>query len=110
MLNFINEGHRMPYTNGTSAVIASGDVVVLNSDRCAISLNDIAISGQGVLAMEGVYERPAVNNAAFDVGDKLYWDATAGKLTKTSTDNSYAGICWEAKTTTATTAKFRLGH
>lgn len=40
---------------------------------------------------------PAETGVAWAVGDKIYWDATNGVFTKTTTSNTLAGYVLEAK-------------
>lgn len=104
---FIQEGYNVLHT--ASADIAYGEVVPI-TNAIGISRDAIANGATGVLAVGGVWELPAVNNAAFSVGDILYWDDTANKLTKVSTDNTPAGMCVAAKGTTGTTAQVQIGR
>lgn len=106
--NLIQNGETITWTNGTGSAIASGDIVAIN-DLIGVALVDIAASASGAVATKGVFELPAVNNAAINQGAKVYFDATAGKITPTATDNTLAGIAWEAKASAGTTARVRLG-
>ncbi len=109
MKNRINSGETIPYTNGTSTDIASGDVVPLAAE-CGIAGGDIAVGADGTLAMEGQYEVPAVNNVAFSQGAQLYWDAVAGKATTTAQGNTALGKAAVAKLTAGTTCRVRLNR
>lgn len=104
---YIQKGDTIDYKNGGSSAIEYNEVVVLAS-RISIAGEKIAVGATGSLQVTGVYELPAVNNEAFAVGDLLYWDATAGKLTKTSTSNTAAGWCVEAKATAGTLGKVKI--
>lgn len=106
--NFIQNGETITWTNGTGSAIASGDIVKIG-DLIGVALTDIAASASGAVATRGVYELPAVNNAAITQGAKVYFDATAGKITPTATDNTLAGIAWEAKVLAGTVARVHLG-
>lgn len=106
--NFIQNGETITWTNGTGSAVASGDIVAIN-DLIGVALVDIAASASGAVGVKGVYELPAVTTAAISQGAKVYFDATAGKITPTATDNTLAGIAWEAKIQAGTVARVRLG-
>lgn len=105
---YIQKGEIIDYTNSSGVAIGYGDVVLLTS-RIGIAAENIPSGMTGSLKTEGVYELPAVNNAAFTVGDPLYWDGTAGNLTKTASGNILAGWCFEAKATATAVAKIKIG-
>jgi predicted RecA/RadA family phage recombinase len=105
--NFIQNGETITWTNGTGSAVASGDIVI--NDLIGVALVDIAASASGAVAARGVFELPAVNDAAINQGAKVYFDATAGKITPTATDNTLVGIAWEAKIQAGTVARVRLG-
>jgi predicted RecA/RadA family phage recombinase len=105
---YIHKGDTLDYINSSEADIAYGDVVVIGS-RVGIAGENIAVDATGSLKVVGVFELPAVNDTAFAVGDALYWDATAGKLTKTAEGNTAAGYATEAKAQTGTTARVKIG-
>ncbi len=77
--NFIQNGETITWTNGTGSAVASGDIVI--NDLIGMALVDIAASASGAVAARGVFELPAVNDAAINQGAKVYFDATAGKIT-----------------------------
>lgn len=108
MATYIQKGETIDYTNGGAATISYGAVVPLTT-RIGIAGEDIAVGATGSLHVEGVFECPAINTAAFAVGAALYWDATAGKLTTTSTSNTPAGWCVATKASAGTTAKVKIG-
>lgn len=103
----VQKGQTIDYYNGEAA-IGYGDIVPIVS-RVAVAGEDIPAGATGSLQTEGVWEMPAVTNAAFAVGDALYWDATAGNLTKTASGNTPAGWCVESKATSTATAKIKIG-
>ncbi len=105
--NFIQNGETITWTNGTGSAVASGDIVI--NDLIGVALVDIAASASGAVAARGVFELPAVNDAAINQGAKVYFDATVGKITPTATDNTLVGIAWEAKIQAGTVARVRLG-
>jgi predicted RecA/RadA family phage recombinase len=103
---FIQSGNVIDYT--AAANIAYGAVVPLVT-CVGVALEDIASGATGSVTITGVFEAAAVNTAAFAVGDKLYWDDAANKLTKTDTSNTPAGICVAIKESAGTTARVKIG-
>jgi len=104
---YVQDGKVIDYTNGGAAAIAYGAVVAL-TNCIGIAGEAIAVGATGSLHLEGVFELAAVNDTAFAVGDRLFWDAAASKLTKVSAGNTPAGICVEAKLQAGTTAMVKL--
>ncbi len=59
----------------------------------------------------GVFDHVAEgagSGQAWAVGDDIYWDNTAKRMTKTSTDNTKVGVAVAAKATAATTGRLVL--
>ena len=76
------------YTPGSD--VAAGQVVVVG-DLPLVAHVDIAANTQGALAAGGgVYRMTA--DGAIDQGEAVYWDATAGKLTKTTSGAKHLGF------------------
>jgi predicted RecA/RadA family phage recombinase len=100
-----DKGHVIDYTAG--ADIAYGDVVSLTT-RIGVALEPIANTATGSVAIEGIWELPAITGTAFAVGDALYWDVSESKLTTTSTDNIPAGWATQIKASAAATAFVKI--
>ncbi len=107
MLNFTGEGKRIKWTNGTGSSVASGAVVVIAS-IIGILVTTVANAIAGTLAMDGVYSLAAVSAEAWPLGARLFWDATAAKLTQVAGGNTPAGVAAVAKAAAATTAEVIL--
>ncbi|MFO7153945.1 MAG: DUF2190 family protein [Caldicoprobacter oshimai] len=105
---YIQKGEIIDYVNNGSADIAYGEVVPLVS-RIGVAAENIPVGAIGGVRTEGVFELPAVNDTEFNVGDQLYWDTAAGKLTKNSSGTIPAGWCVEAKATNGDVAKVKIG-
>ncbi|WP_026486690.1 DUF2190 family protein [Caldanaerobius polysaccharolyticus] len=103
---YIQKGEVIDFTNNTGADIAYGDVVPIGS-RIGIAAETIANGATGSLNVTGVYELPADNTVAFNIGDEVYWDDTGDKLTKT-VGTYRAGWVIEPKAQTETTAKVKI--
>lgn len=78
MKNYTRDGNTLDYANAGSA-IASGDVVV-TGHTIGVALTDIATGETGELIITGQVRVPKVSGAVFVVGEKLIWDASAGKF------------------------------
>lgn len=103
---YIQEGEVIDFANSSGSAIAYKEVVPFGS-RIVVAAEAIADGATGSVSLTGVFEIAAVNDTAFAVGDKLYWDNSAKKLQKTAT--AYvAGLCVEAKLQAGTTAKVLL--
>ena len=107
MANFVQDGKYIDYVNRGADGIKRGDPVVL-SESVVIAETDIPAGGKGVLALCGVYEFPSAAEA-IAVGDAVYWDATAGNITKTSTSNKKAGMAVSAQTAAAGKVLVKIG-
>lgn len=87
MADSFQHGHTVDYT--PSSAVAAGDVVVLN-DLVTVAPRPIAANKLGAVAVEGVYALPKATGA-INQGAIVYWDATAGNITTTSSGNKRAG-------------------
>lgn len=87
----------VPLTTTTSVALGIG-----------VTLEDIKANTIGAVATKGVFELPSVTTA-MNLGDQVYWDDTNRKITKTSTNNTPAGMVVEDKASGVTTAKVRIG-
>jgi predicted RecA/RadA family phage recombinase len=109
--NLITSGDIITVTGPTGGVSSGGVVVVRSgtSGMIAVVINDIAAAATGPAYIEGEFELTANagTGKTFAVGDKLYWSSSVG-LTKTTTGNTLAGTCTEAKSASATTGKVKL--
>ena len=101
----VQNGRYLDYVPGSD--VAVGDVVPLTT-FCGVAMTDIPSGTVGTIAAEGVFEVPAVNNAAFAPGDRLYWNAATKKATKTSTDNTPLGLAVAVKAAAGAFARVLL--
>lgn len=94
--NYVEKGDLLKWVNGTASAVVSGAVVILEGLAC-IAQTDIAISGEGALAIVGVYDvtKEAGGGVVFAQGSSVFWDATLETATVTSADgvNALLGIC-----------------
>lgn len=82
--------------------------VVPLADRIGIALENIAAGDTGTVTLTGAFKLPAADGA-IEVGAKVYFDAAAGKVTTTATDNIPAGYAIEPKTAAAASIVVRIG-
>lgn len=115
MKNFIQEGRRITWTNGTGSDVAAGDPVVVGALLC-VALVDIADGASGQLATEGVYELPKVADVsghAIAQGEELVFDVSVGKFdlgAAVAAEGDLVGgsVAWFAATSAATTVKVKI--
>lgn len=98
------DGDLVDYT--PSAAVAAGDVVILN-DLVTVAPRPIAANKLGAVAVEGIFILPKASGA-IGQGAIVYWDATAGNITTTSSSNKRAGKAAEAAASADTTVKVLL--
>ena len=79
MKNFIQLGETL--TVAAPATITSGQLVVVGS-LIGVANFDAASGADVEIDIAGVFELPKVLTDAIAVGDRLYWDSAAAKLTK----------------------------
>jgi len=78
--------------NGATAQ-AAGTMFKLGTDQIVVALQDIAANGTGLCLREGQVVYTKETGTAWTVGQIIYWDDSAKKLTHTATSNTRAGIC-----------------
>ena len=120
--NHTQPGAAMPWTNGTGAAVASGDVVDLGSGGAGmigVAAGDIADGDQGILFTEEVWELPKDTSVAIAQGAQLYLTAaglqTAGLITTNVNDGDTtpvpytpAGKAFAAAATADTTIQIKI--
>jgi predicted RecA/RadA family phage recombinase len=89
MKNYIQPGHTITLT--ALAAITSGSGLLVGA-IFGIAAHDAA-SGEPVETLTvGVIDITKVGSQAWAVGDKIYWDNTNKRTTKTATDNTLIGV------------------
>jgi len=104
----IQNGKTMAWSNATGSDVSSGDLVNVNG-TFGVALADIANGSSGTLAMEGVFEIPAINTAAISQGNPVYYVTATGKGSPVAEDQKYIGLAWETKAEAGTTVLVKLG-
>jgi predicted RecA/RadA family phage recombinase len=102
---FNQDGNVIDYTAG--ADISVGDVVPM-TNFCGVALTGIANGATGAVKVDGIYAIPTDTGAAWNVGDKIYWNDTTNVGTKTATDNTPLGYAVAAKLSAGTSCKVLL--
>ncbi|WP_444890036.1 capsid cement protein [Microbulbifer sp. DLAB2-AA] len=74
--NFVQDGRMLDYTNSTSSVITSGQVLAVGA-VLGVAMDDIAVGESGVIAIDGVFTVPKVSGAVIAQGESLTWDVSA---------------------------------
>lgn len=105
MKNYIGPGKSMTVTAG--GAIVAGNAYIVGS-FVGVASTSAANTEQYELCLEGVFELPKKANLEIVQGDKVWWDATPGEVTKTAADGTYCGIAVATAAGAATTVKVRL--
>jgi len=106
------EKDHVRYLNSTDAAIDAGDVGVLEDAQVGLAFTDIAVDGTGVVRTRGMFEftKATGSGTALAAGQKVYWDASAAKVTPVQGQNAFIGRAFEASSTTDTLAWVLLGE
>lgn len=107
MKNFIEAGDTLTVPAPTGGVI-SGGVVIIGSLK-GVAGSTAAAGVSVAVKTTGVFELPKVSAQAWTVGAPIYWDATAGNATTTSTDNTAIGFATEAAANPSAVGRVRVG-
>ncbi|CDE43834.1 putative uncharacterized protein [Clostridium sp. CAG:411] len=104
---FWQRGEALDYKNTTSSVIEANTVVAEGSLVGVIG-TDINPGETGSLHVAGVFEMVKTASDEIKFGDTVYFNKTAGEITKTSSGNAVAGYAASEAGTTATTVLVKL--
>jgi len=112
MKNYIQEGDCLNYT--ATADIDSGDMVVM-TDLVGIAVTDIAEDAVGAVCIKGVFEVTKKTTDVVTIGQKLYFETGAARLTTDADDGEaepaayvLAGYAAAPAGNTATKVQVRL--
>jgi len=114
--NYVGPGETLDWYNDSGSAVSAGDVLVLGTNSTTImgiALEDIASTGTGAVAIDGVYTVAKVSAAAIDAGESVIWDASASafddnQATPATGDVSGCCVAVETKAATTTTVKVKL--
>lgn len=107
MTTYVQNGKVIDYVNPGSTDIKYGDVIP-GTDRIFIAAEDITVGDVGGIDSEGVFEFDAIDTVAFTLGQKIYWDNTAKKITDVTAGNIPAGVVIEPKDSSGTKCKVKI--
>lgn len=103
----IESGDVLTVTAPSGGTTSGVGVLIGSIFGIAVTTND---AGDSVaIHRSGVFDHTAEgagSGQAWAVGDKVYWDDTNKRLTKTSTSNTLVGHATAAKATADTTGRF----
>lgn len=106
--NYVSEGSTIPVT--LSGDVASGDGIVVGT-LLGVALESGGSGDVVSVAIEGVWDLPALEAADIAVGAKFYWDVSAGEAISAlpaSGDLDGGAIAIEASGATSTTVRVKL--
>lgn len=106
-LNFKESGERLDWT--ATANVVSGQIIAIG-DMVGVVLGDALIGEKVVVCFKGVFALPKVAPQVQAIGVKVYFDATAGNITTTSSGNKFIGYVWAAAISAATTVDVVLAQ
>lgn len=92
MKNFLKDGKVIEWLNETGATVASGDVVIIGT-LPGVAVHDIEDDVSGSVRVEGCFSLPKKAALAIAAGDRVFWDANPGEVTKTVADGVPLGVC-----------------
>jgi predicted RecA/RadA family phage recombinase len=107
MKNFVQPGKSIDVAAPAGGVI-SGNIAVIGS-LIGVAAATVAQGEQVALSTEGVFEMAKVSALAIATGDKVYWDAAAKNVNKTSAGNTLVGIAVADAANPSATVKIKLG-
>lgn len=107
MKTYIEPGS--PLTVTAASDTTSGDLVKVGS-LIGVAAGDAKTGELMVVHLMGVFEVPKLASDDVAVGDALYYDAAAGHLTKSASDNTYAGVGAAAAGIGTATVQAFLGY
>lgn len=105
MKNFIQRGENI--TVAAPAAVTSGDPVQVG-DMVGVANGDAASGDPVVISTSGVFELPKATIDDIAVGASVYFDASAGEVTLTSTGNTFIGHAVTAAGNPSSTVAVRL--
>ncbi|WP_426027675.1 DUF2190 family protein [Brevundimonas sp. TWP2-3-4b2] len=105
MRNHVQPGRTV--TIPAPAAVLSGGVVIAGN-IIGVANGAAAIGDPVDVDVEGAFELPKVSALAIALGDLVYWDATAGLVTKTASTNKKLGYAVADSSNPSATANVRL--
>lgn len=104
--NFVAPGHSV--TVAAPYQVTSGQGAQVGAGIFGVAQADAANGATVVLVLEGIWTLPKEAPLVINLGDRLFWDNTNKRLTKTATSNLAVGVATVAAVSAATTVTVRL--
>ena len=104
MASYVQDDCTFDYTPSADVVVGQ---VVLLADTVTVASRPIASGVMGAVSVEGVFSLPKASGAITQ-GAIVYWDASAGNVTTTSSGNKRAGKAAAAAVSGDTTVSVAL--
>lgn len=109
MKNYIQPGKSIPVTVASAKSSGAGHEIAADG-LFGVLQADVEAGGTVEMLIEGVVELTRDAADTFALGDKVYWNESAGEIT-TDAAETECGFAVEAKSAGAGTIKFKmLGH
>lgn len=105
--NFVADGGRVAWSNGTGVAVTSGDVVDVGS-RWGIAGTAIPTNAVGTVFTEGVWSVPLAANVGISLDEKVYWTAGSTSATDTATTGTFLGLAAEAVSSTSVVSQVKV--
>lgn len=105
MKNSVQPGDHLTVT--APAAVASGGAVLLGA-LFGVAVHEAASGESVTIDLRGVYDLPKATGSAWTVGERIYWDATAGAATDVATNNTEIGKATAAAISAAIVGRVRL--
>lgn len=102
---YLQRGDSIDYTPATD--IAAGSVVI-EGDLIGVANIPIPAGTLGAINVVGVFD-VVKGTAAFTLGAKVYWDATAGQAVTTATGTVLIGVAVREAVADDDTVRVRIG-
>jgi predicted RecA/RadA family phage recombinase len=84
------------------------DTCYLLNGRVLLAMNSALANAANIYMIGGLMEYASETGVAWTAGDKLYWDDTNKRFTKTSTSNTLCALAAEDKASAAATGQVLL--
>lgn len=108
MKNFVSAGDFLPLAVPYAAGVTAGQGMLVGTFLFGVAQSDGAQNVVVTCAMEGVFDLTKEPSLVVAAGDKLWWDNTNRRVTKTNTSNVPIGIATQAEISASTTVRTLL--
>lgn len=106
MKNHIKPGNRITVIAPAGGLVG-GDFYIAGAAFGIVSVT-VAEGEEVEIHVGEAWTLPKATGAAWAIGDKIYWDATAKNMTKTATANTLVGVAFRVAVTADTSGAVLL--